>query len=41
MIDQALGKNTPGNDLNRNGVIDVVDEQIVIDAALGRGCHAS
>ena len=29
------------NDLNGDGAVNVVDAQIVIDAALGLGCKAS
>jgi hypothetical protein len=41
LINQALGKQSPANDLNKDGVVNVVDIQIEIDAVLGTGCAAS
>jgi hypothetical protein len=38
MINEALGAVFPGNDLNGDGRVNVVDVQIVIGAALGLGC---
>lgn len=40
MINEALGVIAAGNDLNQDGVVNVVDLQIVINAALGFGCAA-
>jgi hypothetical protein len=40
MANQAFGSSTPDNDLNIDGVIDVVDVQYVIEAVLGHGCKA-
>jgi len=40
MINEALGVASPGNDLNLDGAVNVVDVQIVIDAALNLGCAA-
>jgi hypothetical protein len=41
MINEALGQMAPLNDLNGDGVVNVVDVQIVIDAVLNLGCSAS
>jgi hypothetical protein len=38
MINEALGVSKPTDDLNRDGVVSLVDVQIVAGAALGRGC---
>jgi hypothetical protein len=38
VINQALGSTMPFNDLNQDGVISIVDVQIVIDAFFGMGC---
>jgi hypothetical protein len=38
MINEALGKAPPVDDLVGNGVVNVADVQIVINAALGLGC---
>ena len=40
IINQAQGAASPQNDLNGDGVINVVDIQIDLDAALGFGCAA-
>jgi hypothetical protein len=40
MIKQALGINSAGNDLNGDGAVNLVDVQIVIDAAMKMGCMA-
>jgi hypothetical protein len=41
LINQALGTQSPTNDLNKDGVVNVVDIEIEIDAILGIGCAAS
>jgi hypothetical protein len=41
MIDEALGTAAPANDLTGDGIVNVVDVQIVIDTALGMACPAS
>jgi hypothetical protein len=41
MINEALGKLAPGNDLNGDHVVNSVDVQIVLDAANNLGCSAS
>ena len=38
MINQALGIAAAANDLNHDGIVNVVDVQIVINAALSLGC---
>jgi len=38
IINEALGSVSPANSLNNDGVINVVDIQIVINAAVGLGC---
>jgi hypothetical protein len=38
MVNEALGAVRAGDDLNRDGVVNVADVQKVIDAALGMGC---
>jgi hypothetical protein len=40
LINQALGSAAPANDLNNDGVVNVVDIQLVIDAVLNFGCQA-
>ena len=40
-INEALGVTLAANDLNGDGQVNVVDVQIVINAALGLGCTAS
>jgi hypothetical protein len=40
MVNEALGVSQPNNDLNSDRVVNVVDVQIDIDAALGFGCVA-
>ena len=40
MIAEALGANAAVHDLNLDGVVNIVDVQVVIDAALGRTCSA-
>ena len=41
LINQALGTASLTNDLNMDGVVNVLDIQIEIDAMLGMGCAAS
>jgi hypothetical protein len=41
VINEALGIAPPANDLSGDGIVDIVDLQIVINAALGKGCSAS
>jgi hypothetical protein len=41
IANQALGHSPAINDLNGDGKVTVVDMQIVIVAALGKGCSAS
>ena len=41
MINEALGTILPNQDLNGDGVVNVVDVQIVMNAALGLGCTVS
>jgi hypothetical protein len=41
VISEALGAVQAANDLNADGKVNVVDIEIVIDAALNRGCSAS
>jgi hypothetical protein len=41
LINQALGTQSPANDLNKDGVVNVVDIEIEIDAILGMGCAAT
>ena len=41
LINQALGKVSPSNDLNGDGTVNVVDVQILANAVLGLGCSAS
>jgi uncharacterized protein (TIGR03437 family) len=38
IVNQALGKAPAANDVNRDGVVNVIDVQIVINAVLGLGC---
>ena len=38
IVNEALGAVRAGDDLNRDGVVNVADVQKVIDAALGMGC---
>jgi hypothetical protein len=40
MIDQLLGLVKAVNDLNGDGVVSIVDVQIVMNAALSLGCVA-
>jgi hypothetical protein len=40
MINEVLGVAPPANDLNADGVINVVDLQIVTNAAVGLACAA-
>ena len=40
MISEALGKASPANDLNKDGVVNTIDIQIVTNAVLGFGCTA-
>jgi hypothetical protein len=41
MVNEALGVSSPGNDLNGDGLVNVVDLQIVLNAAMNQGCSAS
>ena len=41
MINEALGADTPGNDLTGDKFVNVVDIQIDVNAALNLGCSAS
>ena len=41
VINQALGASNPLSDLNGDAIVNVVDVQIVIDAAVGLNCSAS
>jgi uncharacterized protein (TIGR03437 family) len=41
MVNEALGVTSPANDLNGDGVANVVDLLIVMNAALNLGCSAS
>jgi len=38
MINEVLGSAAPTNDLNQDGVVNIVDVQVVIAAALGWNC---
>ena len=38
VIDESLGSQSAANDLNNDGVVNVVDIQIVINSVLGLGC---
>jgi uncharacterized repeat protein (TIGR01451 family) len=38
VIDEALGSQSAANDLNNDGVVNVVDIQIVMNSVLGLGC---
>jgi hypothetical protein len=38
LINQALGKSGPANDINSDGIVNVIDVKIVINAVLGQGC---
>jgi hypothetical protein len=38
IINQAIGTSPPLNDLNQDGVVNVTDVQIVMNAALGKAC---
>jgi hypothetical protein len=38
MVNEALGFAPAVNDLNQDGVVNVADIQLVIDAALGNAC---
>jgi hypothetical protein len=38
IVNQAFGTSTKANDVNHDGVVNVVDIQAVINAALGLGC---
>ncbi|HUB79014.1 MAG TPA: hypothetical protein VMB03_09475 [Bryobacteraceae bacterium] len=38
MINEALGAAYPADDLNHDGIVNVIDIQIVLNAALGNGC---
>ena len=38
MTSEALGASAATDDLNRDGVVNVIDVQIVINATLGLGC---
>jgi hypothetical protein len=40
MVNEALGVLPANNDLNLDGVVNVVDIQIVLNAALNLGCSA-
>jgi hypothetical protein len=41
IINQALGVTAASNDLNGDGKVNVVDLQIVTNAAMGQSCSAS
>ena len=41
LINEALGRQSATNDLNKDGVVNVVDVEIEIFAILGMGCTAS
>jgi len=41
LINQALGARQALDDLSGDGVVNVLDVQLEIDAALGKGCIAS
>lgn len=41
IVSQALGASSPANDVNNDGVINVTDIQLVINAASGQGCPVS
>jgi hypothetical protein len=41
LINEALGTQSPANDLNKDGVVNVVDIEIEIGAILGLGCGAT
>jgi hypothetical protein len=41
ILNEALGVIPPGNDLNGDGVVNIADTEIVINAALGLGCTPS
>lgn len=38
LINQALGLAPPANDMNRDGAVNVIDIQLVLNAALGQNC---
>jgi hypothetical protein len=38
MINQALGASPPVNDINQDGVVNLVDVQLVLNAAMGGAC---
>jgi uncharacterized repeat protein (TIGR01451 family) len=40
LINQALGKTLAANDLNQDGMVDVVDVEIAMKAVMGLGCAA-
>jgi hypothetical protein len=40
IIDEALGLIPAVHDLNQDGVVNLLDVQVVINAALGLGCAA-
>jgi hypothetical protein len=40
MVNQALGTATPVNDLNQDKIVNVIDVQIVMNAAKGLSCSA-
>jgi len=41
MVNEVLGVSSAGNDLNGDGLVNVVDLQIVLNAAMNQGCSAS
>jgi len=41
VIDEALGVAPPADDLNHNGIVNVVDTQIVTHFVLGQGCFTN
>ncbi len=41
IVNQALGVSSPVNDLNSDGLVNVADLQIVLNAAMNQGCSAS
>jgi hypothetical protein len=41
IVNEALGVSSPVNDMNGDGLVNVVDLQIVVNAAMNQGCSAS
>jgi hypothetical protein len=41
IINEVIGRTSPANNLDVDGVVNVVDAQIEINVALGFGCAAS